>query len=79
MIHDSDIYRMGEIEDRYQAADCLGLVLYGPGKCPRWAEFRAGFLEGLEDYQTGRWQTAQGVGPRATGNNLAPVWAERRW
>ncbi len=67
-----------EYDDQYHAADQIGHILYGKGKGPRWVEFRAGFLEGLEAYDTGTWLQAMSVGPRATGNNLAAVWATRR-
>ena len=69
---------LDEYDDQNHAADQIGYILYGKGKCSRWVEFRAGFLEGLEAYDTGTWVQAMSVGPRATGNNLSAVWATRR-
>lgn len=77
MLHSRDIDLMKSDMTRYQAADALGLILYGR-KGSRFHEFRVAFLQGIEDHETSRWVEPRGLGPIAVGYRLAAVWSERR-
>ena len=77
MIRNDEIKRLAKVNDQYQAADALGLVLYGyPGA--RYYEFREAFLEAIEDSATSHWVEGRGQGPRAVGTLLGAVWFQRR-
>jgi len=66
MLHNRDIDKIKDVNNKYQAADALGLVLYGR-KGARFMTFHQAFLEGIEDSQVSAWIEPRGHGPHAVG------------
>lgn len=75
VIRDEDIEKMAGVKDRYQAADAIGKILFTDKS--RFYSFRSAFLEGIEDFETGHWVEARGIGPVSIGYNLGAVWVSR--
>ncbi len=68
-----------EIDDRLQASDALGNLLYGR-EGARHGEFCRAFLDAVDDARTSRWiPPGQGnIAPASVGTLLGAVWVERR-
>lgn len=76
MLQNKDIDLLSSDMTRYQAADALGLLLYGR-KGSRFHAFRIAFLQGIEDAGTSRWVEPRGIGPIAIGYTLGAVYSSR--
>lgn len=76
MLQNKDIDALATDMTRFQAAEALGLILYGR-KGSRFNEFRVAFLQGIEDAETSRWVEPRGLGPIAVGYRLGAVYSSR--
>ena len=77
--HSLNFQELLSLDDRFQAAEALGNVLYGQ-EGNRHAEFTRAFLDAVDDARTSRWlPPAQGsLSPHSIGLLLGAVWVERR-